>query len=378
MAEHIPYYQHHLGAAEIASVTQALSDPILTTGAYVEQFEKEFSNYLGCRQAVGLMSGTAALHLALSALGVGAGDEVITTPLSYVATATAILNAGASPVFVDVDPETGNIDPNRIDGAITPRTRAILPVHLYGQLCDMKAIQAIAGRHNLVVIEDCAHALESRREDYGCGMLSDAACFSFYATKNITCGEGGALVSNDHTLAKRVKMLSHHGIEALAKDLARDGYHPRDMRELGWKYNMSNIQAALLLPQLPMIGQRLSQREQLWAMYNDLFASVSEISAPRELQNARHSHHLYTIWLDEQRDRDAFVDELFRRHIMVTVNYPPIHLFTYFRKAFGYKQGDFPHAEKIGRRTVSLPFYPSMPKKHLSIVAETITDVIRG
>src|SRR5437764_11113283 len=226
-------------------VKEVLGQPILTTGEYVERVERMLADYLGVQHCLCVMSCTGAMHLSLLALGIGPGDEVITTPMTFIATATAIIEAGATPVFVDVEPDTGLLDPNRVEAAITPRTRAIVPVHLYGQMCDMRALRDLANRRGLFLIEDAAHCIEGIRDGVRPGLLGDTACFSFYATKNLTCGEGGAVVCNDDKLLEKLRLLRLHGMTKTAADRAREGYQHWDMVELGWKYNMDNIQAAL-------------------------------------------------------------------------------------------------------------------------------------
>src|SRR6266550_6858007 len=245
----IEFFRHDLGEPELRAVAEVLAGPILTTGETVGRFERRFAEYLGRGHAIGVTSCTGAMHISLLALGIGPGDEVITTPLTFIATAAAIAETGAKPVFVDVERETGNLDAARVEAAITPRTKAILPVHLYGQMCDMRALRSIADRHGLAIIEDAAHCIEGERDGVRPGQLSDAACFSFYATKNLTCGEGGAMTLNDDALAERLKLLRLHGMTRMAQESAREGYRHWDMVVMGWKYNMSNVEAALLLPQ---------------------------------------------------------------------------------------------------------------------------------
>src|ERR1700730_4018251 len=220
----IPYFRHNLGDAELACVASVLEGDILTTGDAVSEFEARFAACLGVRHVLGVTSGTGALHMALLALDIGAGDEVITTPMSFVATATAILEAGATPVFVEVEPDNGNLDAPGVKPAIPPRTKAILPVHLYGLMCDMRALKTIADRHGLRIIEDAAHCIEGMRDGVRPGELSDMACFSFYATKNLTCGEGGAIIVNDDAVAERLKLLRLHGMTRMAEESAREGY----------------------------------------------------------------------------------------------------------------------------------------------------------
>lgn len=372
----VPFFKHDLGKAEIDAIADVFAGPILTTGAVVERFETAFSKYLGRGHTLALTSCTGGLHLSLVALGIGAGDEVITTPLTFIATSTAILESGAKPVFVDVEPTTGNIDANLIERAITPRTRAILPVHLYGQLCDMRAIRAIADRHGLRIIEDAAHCIEGVRDGIRPGQLADTACFSYYATKNLTCGEGGSVVCDDDALAERLRLLRLHGMTKTAFDRSREGYQHWDMTVLGWKYNLDNIHAAILLAQLPRLDDNLVRRETLAARYDRALAPLDALSRPQTLVGVRHAHHLYTVWTDPTR-RDAVVAGLQQRGIGTVVNYRAIHLLTYFRDLLGYSRGAFPVAERIGDSTFSLPFYPSMPHDHVDEVSAALQAVLR-
>src|SRR6266849_880604 len=276
----IPYFRHDLGEAELACVANVLEGEILTTGGAVSEFEAKFAACLGVRHALGVTSCTGALHMALLALDVGSGDEVITTPMSFVATATAILEAGATPVFVDVEADTGNLDPDRVEAAVTSKTKAILPVHLYGLMCDMRALKTLADRHGLRIIEDAAHCIEGKRDGIRPGELSDAACFSFYATKNLTCGEGGAITVNDDALAERLKLLRLHGMTRMAQESEREGYRHWDMVLMGWKYNMSNVEAALLLPQFERMDAKLVRRHVIASRYEQAFAGMDGVERP--------------------------------------------------------------------------------------------------
>lgn len=371
----IPFYCHDLGHAEASSVARALKGPILTTGALVEEFEQRFAALLGRRHALAVTSCTGALHMSLLALGIGAGDEVITTPMTFVATAAAILQVGATPVFVDVEPETGNLDVERVAAAITPRTRAIIPVHLYGLMCDMRRLRAVADAHGLAIIEDAAHCIEGRRDDAVPGSLSNVACFSFYATKNLNCGEGGALVTDDSELYRKLKLLRLHGID---RDLAQryaSGSSDWDMVAMGWKYNMSNIEAALLLPQLQRLSQNYARRDRLAKLYRHHLETVPGIRLPATPEGAINAFHLFPVWISEGR-RDEVRQRLRDRGIGCVVNYHPVHLTRYFRESFGYERGNFPEAERIGNETLSLPFYPSMPDAHVEAVAEALAEVL--
>jgi dTDP-4-amino-4,6-dideoxygalactose transaminase len=371
----IPYFRHDLGKPEVDRLAKVLEGDILTTGAEVAEFEQRFAAYLGQRHAFALTSCTGALHLALLALDIGPGDEVITTPMSFVATATAILEAGATPVFVDVEADTGNLDAARVEAAITPKTRAIMPVHLYGLMCDMRALRAIADKHGLRLIEDAAHCIEGVRDGVRPGALSDAACFSFYATKNLTCGEGGAITVNDDALAEQLKLLRLHGMTRMGHESAREGYRHWDMVLMGWKYNMSNIEAALLLPQFERMRAKLAHRHALAARYERAFAGMDGIKLPRSRPDSVHARHVYTVWCDGCA-RDDLIAHLHGEGIGAVVNYRPIHLMSYFAERYGYRPGAFPIAEWIGDGTVSLPLYPGMPLEDVDTVARAVQSCL--
>jgi len=371
----IPFFQHDLGEPELEAVREVLRGPILTTGATVERVERRLAEYLHARHALAVTSCTGAMHLALLGLGVGPGHEVITTPMTFIATSTAIMEAGATPVFVDVEEKTGNLDVSKVEEAITARTRAILPVHLYGQMCDMRALRAIADRHGLRIIEDAAHCIEGERDGARPGQLSDAACLSFYATKNLTCGEGGAIVSNDTALTERLRLLRLHGMTKTAYDRSREGYQHWDMVSLGWKYNMDNIHAALLLPQMERLDATWRKREELAQRYQALLAEVSGLTWPQTLPGVKHAHHLFPVWIVNGR-RDDVVVGLQQRGIPTVVNYRAIHLLSYFRERFGFEPGAFPMAERIGDAAVSLPFYPGIPAEHVAAVAESLRTLV--
>jgi dTDP-4-amino-4,6-dideoxygalactose transaminase len=372
----IPFFMHDLGEPEIEAVRRVLAGPILTTGETVATFERRFADYLGRRHALAVTSCTGALHLSLLALGIGAGDEVITTPMTFIATSTAIMEAGAKPVFVDVEPDTGNLNASLIEAAITPRTKAIIPVHLYGQMCDMRAIRKVADKHGLFVIEDAAHCVEGMRDGIRPGELGDTACFSFYATKTLTCGEGGALVTDRDALVEKLRLLHHHGMTKTAADRHREGYQHWDMTVLGWKYNMDNIHAALLLPQLERLEENWHRRETVAQWYVQRLKECSGLSFSSSKPGVRHARHLFPVWIGNGR-RDGIIQGLQREGIGVVVNYRAIHLLTYFRETFGFRVGDFPHAERIGNETMSLPFYPAMSEKQVVVVTDTLTRLLK-
>jgi UDP-4-amino-4-deoxy-L-arabinose-oxoglutarate aminotransferase len=376
-ADPIPFFMHDLGAAELDAVAEVLRGPLLTTGETVAHFERRFADYLGVPHALGLTSCTGALHISLVALGIGPGDEVITTPMTFIATANAIIEAGATPVLVDVERDTGLLDPNRVEDAITSRTRAVLPVHLYGQMCDMRALRDLADRRGLFLVEDAAHCIEGMRDGVRPGQLGDTACFSFYATKNLTCGEGGAVVCRDVRLLEKLKLLRLHGMTKTAADRAREGYQHWDMVELGWKYNMDNIQAALLLPQLDRLDANWQKRRHLAAHYCRLLVAAPGVSTPATKTGVKHAHHLFPVWSD-RLPRDEMIVGLQRAGVGVVVNYQAIHLLTYFREKFGFRRGQFPNAERIGDRTLSLPFYPNMPLEHADRVVTAMEQAVRA
>ncbi|HEX8775557.1 MAG TPA: DegT/DnrJ/EryC1/StrS family aminotransferase [Pyrinomonadaceae bacterium] len=371
----VPFFMHDLGKAELKAVEEVLSGPILTTGEWVERFEGRFADYVGARHAVAVTSCTGALHISLLALGIGPGDEVITTPMTFIATSTAILEAGARPVFVDVEPETGNLDASRVEAAITPRTRAIMPVHLYGQMCDMRALRKLADSYGLAIIEDAAHCVEGTRDGIRTGQLGDTACYSFYATKNLTCGEGGALVCNDDALAEKLRLLRLHGMNKNANDRHREGYKHWDMTMLGWKYNMDNIQAALLLPQMDRLDENWRKRRELARYYGEQLWDIPNLSRPATLPGVDHAWHLFSVWVGNN-ERDRVIQEMQEGGVSVMVNYRAIHLLTYFRENFGFQPGAFPIAERIGDASLSLPFYPNMPLEHVDRVAEMLRHTL--
>ncbi len=371
----VEFYKHNIGEEEKKKVLECLDGIFLTTGSYVAELEEHFASYLNLKYAVGLSSCTAALHLSLLALGIGKNDEVITTPMTFIATATAIMHTGAKPVFVDVEADTALIDPDRIERAITDRTKAIIPVHLYGQMCDMRRIKAIANKYNLKIVEDAAHCVEGQRDGIGPGELGDIACFSFYATKNITSGEGGAIATNNKDLANKVKLLRTHGMSKEAVDRYVREYKHWDMLECGWKYNMNNIQAAMLLPQLRKIDDYWAKRDSLYKEYVKFLSKIPEISLPRIVSNSKSSYHLFTIWVAKNK-RDEVLHKLGEARIGTAVNYCAVHLLTYFRNTYQFKKGDFPFAENVGSMTLSLPFYVRLRSKDIRYVVSKLKSIL--
>lgn len=375
MKQQIPFYRHDLGQPELDAIAEVFSGSILTTGDTVARFEQQFAMFLGRKHALGVTSCTGAMHMSLMALGIGPGDEVITTPMTFIATAAAILEAGARPVFVDVEPDTGNIDAGAIEAAISERTRAILPVHLYGLMCDMREIKRIADRHDLRIIEDCAHCVEGERDGVKPGQLSDAACFSFYATKNLTCGEGGALVTDRDDLIEQLRLLRLHGMTKSAADRQREGYTHWDMVLLGWKYNLDNIQAAMLLPQLARLQAKLTRRHALARLYDEALCEVDGVRIFSFSDKITHARHLYPIRVPAAL-RDRLVEELSKLGVGVVVNYRAIHLLSYFAQKLEYRTGDFPSAEAIGDEVLSLPFFPTMENAQVLQVVDHVKQLM--
>jgi UDP-4-amino-4-deoxy-L-arabinose-oxoglutarate aminotransferase len=369
----VEFYRHSLAEEDIQAVADVLRTVFLTTGPQTSTFETAFAEYLGVSNVVALSSCTSALFLSLHALGIDPGDEVITTPMTFIATANTILHSGATPVFVDVEPATGNIDARNISAAITPRTRAILPVHLYGAMADMRCIMEIARAHSLEVVEDAAHAVEPVRDGARPGQLGRTACFSFYATKNMTCGEGGAVATNDSDLAERLKRLRSHGMSKSAAERYTGRYQHWDMLELGFKANLPDILSALLIRQIPRLDAQLARREAIARQYESAFLDLDGLDFPRVPQGARSARHLFTVWVPP-RHRDDTLAFLQQRGIGVAVNYRAVHLLTYYRERFGYKPGDFPIAEQIGDRTVTLPLYPGMTDAAVQSVIDAVRE----
>ena len=370
----VEFYRHNISQKDIDNAVGVLNSLFLTTGEVVNEFEDKFSRYLGCRHTVGVNSCTAALHLSLLACGIGPGDEVITTPMTFISSANSIIYTGATPVFVDVEPETGNINADFIESTITSKTKAILPVHLYGQMSDMRKIREIADKHHLAVIEDAAHAIEALRNGVRPGQLGDAACFSFYATKNITSGEGGAVSTNNEEIAEKLKKLRLHGMSKAAAERYSKRYEHWDMEMLGWKYNMSNIQAALLLDQIENIDRNWKRRESICRMYEDAFMSNPHICLPKVLPSSKSARHLFTIQVHPAK-RDEMLRQLQEKGIGVAVNFRAIHLLTFYRQTFGYQRGMYPIAERIGDGTITLPLYPKLSDEEVRYVIKVVKDV---
>jgi len=367
---------------EIKEVEDCLRKGWLGTGPKVAKFEEDFRQYKCAPYAVAVNSCTAALHLSLLVAGLKKGDEVITTALTFCATVNAIIHAGLTPKIVDVDPETMNMDPDLVEKAITSRTRAILPVHFAGRPCNMDALMAIARKHGLKVIEDCAHAIEAEYHGEKIGTFGDFGCFSFYVTKNIVTGEGGMILTKTEDDASRLKILCLHGMTKDAwKRFGDTGYKHYQVVECGYKYNMMDLQAAIGIHQLKKIESYWERRQIIWGNYNKAFSKLP-ITLPADPEaETRHSFHLYTIRLPEgitHIKRDAFLDAMTAQNIGVGVHYLSIPEHPYYQQAYGWKAEDYPHAMRIGRETVSLPLSAKLSDRDVEDVIEAVDKNIRS
>jgi len=372
----IEFYKHNIGSKELRYLKKCLNSIFLTTGPLTKEFEEKFAKYLKVKRVVGVTSCTAGLFLILKALGIKEGDEVITTPFTFAATVNSILFCNAKPVLVDVNEGTGNIDINKIENYITERTKVILPVHLYGVMCDVKRLKEIGDKYNLKIVEDSAHCIEGEYEGIKAGQLSEAASFSFYATKNITSGEGGAVATNNEELADKIKVLRLHGMDKDAEKRYTEKFVKYDIKVLGYKFNMFDIQAALLIPQLERIEKIWKRKKIVYDYYVKKLSEVEEIKISACPENVKHSFHLFTIRVSP-KIRDGLINYLQENKIGVAINYTPIHLLTFYSKNLGYKKGDFPVAEKIGESTITLPFYPKLKFSEIDYIVKKLKEGIR-
>jgi dTDP-4-amino-4,6-dideoxygalactose transaminase len=370
--------------AEVDEVLRVLESGWLGTGPRVQQFEADFAAYKGVdrAQVTAVSSCTAALHLSFVAAGLRPGDEVITTPLTFCATVNAIIHAGARPVLADVEPATMNLDPAAVRKAITPRTRAIVPVHFGGRACDMDALMALAHRHRLLVIEDCAHAIETQYRGQHAGTFGDFSCFRFYVTKNVVTGEGGMVIARDPEQAARVKVLALHGMNKDAwKRFGADGYRHYQVTECGFKYNLTDMQAALGIHQLARVEANWKRRQEIWDAYDDAFSPLNLALPSPTPADAKHALHLYTVLVDAPAagiSRDDFLNALTARNIGAGVHYMSVPEHPYYQQTFGWKPEDFPNAMRIGRQTVSLPLSPAMSDGDVEDVVAAVRAVTRA
>jgi dTDP-4-amino-4,6-dideoxygalactose transaminase len=368
-----------IGQAEIQAVTRTLETCWIGTGPRVHEFQAEFARRCGARFALATGSCTAALHLSMVAAGIGPGDEVITTPMTFCATANAILHTGAVPVFVDCQRGSMNIDVDAIAAAVTPRTKAILPVHFAGRPANLDAIGAIAKAKGLLVIEDAAHAIEGVYKGRKVGSISDLTCFSFYVTKNMTTGEGGMVTTDDPDLAKKMQVYGLHGLSADAwSRFSDDGYKHYDVTFPGFKYNLTDMAASLGLAQLPKLEGWLRRREEICARYDEAFSDLPVVRpAPSEPETV-HARHLYTLLIldDAPVTRDGFLSAMHRRRVGTGVHYRALHMQTYYRERCGYRPDQFPNAAYIGERTVSIPLSPKLTESEVTRVIEAVRGTL--
>lgn len=378
--EMLPFSRPSIGEEEIAEIVHAMKSGWITTGPKCHQFEEDIRAYVGAKHAIALTSATAGLHLALLAAGIGHGDEVITVSMTFAATANMITLVGATPVFVDIGDDL-NINPALIEAAITPRTKAIMPVHFAGYPCDMDTITAIARRHNLVVIEDAAHAIGTEYNGTRIGSISDMTVFSFHPIKNITTGEGGMLVTNNPDLAEKVRLLKFHGIQ---KDAWRR-YGSKEIPQYeilfpGFKYNLTDLQAALGIHQLRKLDDFIRQRTRYAALYRELFKDEKGIMLPETpaRKGTRHAWHLFVVLVDIDRltiDRDRFMAEMIEANIGIGLHFPAVHLQPYYQKTYGFTRGMLPKTECVSDRIFSLPLYPGMIEKDVLETAAAVREI---
>jgi dTDP-4-amino-4,6-dideoxygalactose transaminase len=389
----LPYALPSIGEEEIAEVVDSLRSGWITTGPKVKRFESEFAEYVGAEHTIAVSSCTAGLHIALTALGIGPGDEVIVPTLTFCSSANVVVHLGARPVLVDVG-EDFNIVPDEVEAAITPRTKVIMPVHYSGQASQLNAIYSIAGRHGLAVVEDAAHAVGAAYmgKKIGSARLFEslmngapvkcAAVFSFYATKNMTTGEGGMITTGDGALAERMRLLTLHGMSRDAwKRYTTAGSWYYEVVEAGYKANMTDIQAALGIHQLRRLDGFIEARQRYARIYDRAFATVAEVETPILHADRSHIYHLYAVRLQLERisiDRARFIEELRERHIGTSVHFIPVHLHPYYQKRFSYRVGSLPCAEALYESVISLPLYPRMTEADVEDVVGAVADVMRA
>jgi len=378
--EFLPYAIPLIEDDDIAAVVDSLRSNWVTKGPKTVEFEKRFADYIGVKHAIAFNSCTAGLHTTLVAAGIGEGDEVITTPMTFAASANVVIHAGATPVFVDIDPTTMNIDYTKIEEKITSRTKAIIPVHMAGLPCEMDEIMTIASKHNLFVLEDAAHAVHTRYKDKMIGSIGNATAFSFYATKNLMTGEGGMVTTNSDELADKLRVYSLHGMSRNAWNRYTDkGSWHYEITFPGYKYNMTDIQAALGMTQLAKLESMQEKREMIASRYNQAFATLAELELPIDSKYARHAWHLYIIKLNLEKisvDRAEFIELLKEENIGTSVHFIPVHLHPYYQDTFGYERGNLPQAEHVYDRIISLPLYPKMSDTDVQDVIEAVRRIM--
>lgn len=377
----VPFHKPYISKEEIDEVINCLKDGWITMGQRTVEFEKEFSQYIGCKNSIAVNSCTSALHLALRVIGLKENDEVIVPTLTFTATGEVVCYFKAKPVLVDVEEKTHNIDVNKIEKQITKKTKVIIPVHYGGQSCDMDEIIEIARKYNIYVIEDAAHALPSLYKGKKIGTIGDITCFSFYATKTLTTGEGGMITTENENWTKKIKILRLHGISEDAwKRYSKEGSWYYEVVELGYKYNTTDINSALGLSQLKKVEIMWKEREKIAQRYNNAFRNSEFLEIPYIKPDRETSWHLYVIKLNLEMlkiDRNEFIEKLKNKNIGTSVHFIPLYRHPYYLKNFTYNIKDFPVSEKIYPKIVSLPIYPGMTEKHIDYVIDVILDVCK-
>jgi dTDP-4-amino-4,6-dideoxygalactose transaminase len=374
----VPFAPPDIGADEIAEVVATLESGWLSTGPRVGRFEAAFAEYVGAAHAVALNSCTAGLHLSLLAAGIGPGDEVITTPLTFCSTANVIVHTGATPVFADVDPATGNLDPAAVEEAIGPRTRAVIPVHSAGRPADVEAFERLADRYGHVTIEDAAHCIEGIAAGRKIGTTAPFTAFSFYATKNLTTGEGGMVTTASAEVAEWIRVASQHGMTRPAWSRYRASRPARyEVVVPGFKYNMSDLQAAIGLHQLAAIDRHLARRTEIWERYDAAFATLPFASFAPLPAGSLHARHLYTVLVDESAGstRDELAEALLGEGVASSVHFPAVHLHRFYAERYGFSRGQFPAAERIADTVLSLPLSPALGDEDVDRVIRAVRAV---
>lgn len=378
----LPFHKPWIGEEEKKELLDTLESGWLTKGPKTKAFEKQFAEFIGVPYAIATNSCTSALHLALVGIGIKPGDEIITTPITFAATVNVIEQCGAKPVFVDVEEDTLNINPELIEGVVSPKTKAIIPVHFAGQMCRMDQIRDIAQKYNMQIIEDAAHATEAVYLGKPPGHWSKMAAFSFYPTKNITTGEGGMLVTNDCNLAERLEILSVHGLSKDAwKRYGKDGSPHWEVLEAGFKYHMSDLQASLGIHQLKKIDLFWKKRKDLVDVYNKELEHLEGINPLKIYSYGKHAHHLYVVRIDSKTlgiTRDEFICCLQKKGIGAGIHFSAIHTHPYYKEKYKVPLGTFPVAEKAGDEVLSLPLYPLMSLEDATFVVKATKKILRG
>lgn len=379
-SEFLVFGQPHIGDEEIAEVVACLRSGWIGTGPRVAKFEKEFAAFKGINNVAAVGSCSAGLHLSLLAAGIRPGDEVITTALTFCSTINSIIHAGSQPVLADIDPVTMNLDPAEVEARITPRTRAIVPVHFAGRPCNMDALVELATRHGLVIIEDCAHAVDAVYRSKKVGTIGDLGCFSFYATKSVTTGEGGMVTAKQAEHVRQIRTLALHGLDADAwYRFQNRGYKHYKAVRVGYKYNMTDLQAAIGIHQLHRVSQNRSRLQAIWARYQDAFRDAP-LGLPAEPEpGTSHSYHLFTILVDKRSGitRDEFLDGMMELGIGVGVHYPSLPEHPVYQERFGWCPDHWPVAQRVGRETVSLPLTHSLKDSDVERVISAVYRTLR-